>query len=459
MMKYGSLPVGLFWATRDEIEEKEHVTFKLHKELSKPETYDDRDWVESFDEYKFQNEAVDKISDKLLKGEGGLILNATGSGKTRIAAMVASRFDCEFLFIVDQLVLLRQAKEDISKVLGEKVGFVGESKFKIRRFTVATIQTLAQHCEDRRFLEWFEKVDVIFIDEIHEQMNKSNFKVVDKAKPLSVIGLTATLELGKKHIRVKAYSLTGPIIYEYPLQRGMKEGVLSKGIGISVLYNNTIREIKAYTAQEAYDKYIVNNTERNYFISRFVRRAHKLGKYTIVLVDRLKHLDNLSKMIAQPHKVVSGTFRGEKIHVKERFRSKDKFEQGDVRIILANKVFKKGIDIKRVDCIINAAGRSSTNDAVQIFGRGIRRHKDKTGLIHFDMSDYDTLDSERKERNKHRETGRRKEKENWFAKAAKKRTSALRKSGIKIFRYEYTDGMDKDLFKRSEKWLEKELHR
>jgi len=448
-LKRDRVPAGLFWATKKEIESKENIKFKIIRKVERPKLRKLDKWINSTGEYSFQNTCANKVASRISKyGKGGLIVNATGSGKTRIAAMIASRLDTDFLFVVDQLDLLEQARKDIGKHLGEKIGKVGESKFKLKRFTVATRQTLAGHIKDPVFKLWYERVGVIFIDEIHEQMNKSNFDVIKSAKPMAVIGLTATLGLTKKPVRMKAYSLTGPVLFTYPLQQGMEEGVLSHGIAIQFLYNNSIKERNAYTPQEAYDLKIVNNGERDWLISRIVRRANKLGKYIIVLVERLKHLDHLSKRLELydvPHIVVAGSFRGKKIKVSRRYKAKDKFEKGKIRVILANKVFKKGVDIKRVDFIIDAAGRQSANDAIQKFGRGIRRHADKEGLVYIDISDYDDYDVDRK-------------KKNWLAVAAKRRRRALRKAGIKVYRYDSEQGI-KGLFKNADKWLRKELRR
>lgn len=445
------VPSGLFLATYKEIEKTEHIRFKIHERLKTVDKLYEVDWITSEGKYTFQNDCTDKIYTSIRNGKGGLVLNCTGSGKTRVFAMVASRLDCDLLFIVDQLNLLDQARKDISEHLGEKIGKVGESKFKLRRVTVATIQTLHLHRKDKRFLKWFENVEVIFIDEIHTMLNKSNFDVVDIAKPLATIGLTATLGLSQKPVRLKAFSLTGPVLYSYPILKGMKDNVLSKGIAISFMYNNVIYNIKGYTAQEAYDEKIVRNSERNWLIASVISRGHKLGKYIICIVERLKHLEKLSKRLKAKgikHKIISGTYKGEGIGVKERVQSVRHFERGKIRVILANKVLKKGVDIKRVDCVINATGRRSKNDAVQIFGRGVRTHEDKSGLIYIDISDASGAG------NKYDSST------NWFTKAAKSRIRALRKIGITVKKFKYVEEEDiKTLFSKADKWLKQEIKR
>lgn len=242
LLKNDMVPAGLFWATYKEIEKKEHIRFELDHYIDRGIIgRGKKHWVLSEGKYTFQNKCADKVVDKICyEGRGGLVLNATGSGKTRIVAMVASRLDADILFIVDQLDLLEQARKDIRKHLGEKIGKVGESKFRPRRITVATIQTLHRHRNSKRFKKWFAQVPVICIDEIHVALSRSNFDVVKVAKPLAVIGLTATLQLSKKDVRLKAFSLCGPVLYYYPIKQGMHDGVLSKGVAISIQYKNEI---------------------------------------------------------------------------------------------------------------------------------------------------------------------------------------------------------------------------
>ena len=453
LLKHDNLPAGLFWATYRDVEKEEHVKFKIsgskHLDIH---SRSHRHWVVSEKtkdaDYRYQNRCVDAIQKKAYKG-GGLVLSATGSGKTRMAAQLASRYKCELLFIVDQINLLDQAQEDIAKHLGEEVGNVGEQKFNLRRVTVATIQTLSIHSRDPRFQHWFRNVDIILIDELHEMLGKRNFNVIDAAKPKLVIGLTATLNLKRKHIRLKAYSLCGPVMYEFPLTKGQEMGVLSKGLAVSVQYDNSIRELDAYDAKSAYDERIVNNAERNHLISRIVKRAHKLHKYTIVLVDRLKQLEEISERLhGIPRRVVAGSYKGTGIPKLDRVESKSRFESGKIRVIIASKVFKKGVSINRVDVIIDAAGRQSKEDAIQKFGRGVRKHKHKKALIYLDISDIDVYDKQKRRGPN--------EGKNWLYTASKRRIRALKAVGIPVIPFRIKSGSReeiKQMFKQAEDQL------
>lgn len=433
------LPSGLFWATRKQIEEETDVKFVVRGELQCPK----KSGKEPLSSTRvYQNDCVGEML-KTLRFGGGLILNATGSGKTFIAGMLFSHLSGTALFIVDQLILLEQARKELTNVLREEIGYVGDSQFEPRRITIATRQTLSLHREDPRFKKWTRNLDVVIVDEIHDQMNKSNFDVVERIRPLAVFGLTATLALKKKSVRLKAYSLCGPVVYEYPLRQGQQEGVLSQGIGVRVVYPNHVSQPlqKSLGWSETYSQYIVWNEERNWVLSELIKASYRRGKYVICLVTRVKHLKLLSDRLKMPHRVVSGTFEGQGINIVDRIETKEKFEKGKIRVILANTVFKKGVDIKRVDVIIDGCAGKNENDPIQKFGRGIRLHNEKDGLLYFDLNDEDEKNDE-----------------NWFHVAAKLRTRSLKRAGVELHSYRWNlSSSGEEVLDRAEMWLQNKL--
>lgn len=438
------MSAGLFWATRKDIEQKLGIKFKISGSLECPTTKKTGNIV-SAEEWRFQNSCVEKMV-KVSRFGGGLVVNATGTGKTRTAAMLFSRLSGRHCFIVDQLLLMEQAITDLEKELGEKIGMVGNSKFNPQRVTVATVQTMHRHRNDGQFKRWTRELDTIIIDEIHEQMNHRNFSVVEQIEPKAVYGLTATLQLKRKHVRVRAWALAGPVIYEFPLTKGQELGVLANGVVIRVMVKNHI-DMEEQGAKGAmwtmfYDSNIVTDVKRNEIVEDIVRKARNEGRYSVALVTRVEHLRQLADRLQDvPHRVIAGTFRGQHVDVKDRLIFQDKFEEGKVRVIIANTVMKKGVNIKRIDVVVDAAAGSNPNDPVQKFGRGIRLHEEKDGLIYFDISDYDP-------ENKY----------NWFAKAAKRRAKALKAAGIPVFKFWWGDeGTENELWEFAERKLKEVL--
>lgn len=438
LAKDGEMPAGLFWATKKDIERETDIRFRVSGSLQWPKMKSTGNIV-SADEWQFQNVCTEKMV-KVSRFGGGLVLNATGTGKTRTAAMLFSRLSGKCCFVVDQLVLMEQAIADLEKELGERVGVVGKSKFEPQRVTVATVQTMHRHCTEEMFLEWTRQIDVMVIDEIHEQMNHRNFYVVENIRPKAVYGLTATLQLRRKHVRLRAWSLAGPVIYEFPLVEGQKRGVLAKGIAIRVMVENPIdmeeqglqsRLLKTQAWNYFYDEQIVHDVKRNEVVEDIIRKARNEGRFSVALVTRVEHLKQLADRLSDvPHRVIAGTFRGQHVDVKDRMIFKDKFEEGKVRVIIANTVMKKGVNIRRLDVMVDAAAGSNPNDPIQKFGRGIRLHEEKDGLLYFDISDCDPDN-----------------RYNWFAKAAKRRARALKQAGIPVYTFHWgRDGTENELW-------------
>ena len=447
----GMMSAGLFWATRHEIESKTGIKFEVVGDLEWPAKKTEGNIV-SEGEWAFQNTCVEKMV-RVSGYGGGLVVNATGTGKTRTAGMLFSRLSGKHCFVVDQLLLMEQAISDLTKELGEKIGMVGNSKFDPQRVTVATVQTMHRHRQDGQFKRWTRELDTIIIDEIHEQMNHRNFSVVEQIEPKAVYGLTATLQLKKKHVRVRAWSLAGPVIYEFPLTEGQKAGVLSNGIAVQVLVRNHLdvseqADMIAHLKSDSkawghfYNEMIVNNANRNKVMERIIRKARDKGRFTAALVTRVEHLKQLADRLPDvPHRVMAGMFRGQHVDIKDRMKFKSKFEEGKIRVILANVVMKKGVSINRLDVVVDGAAGSNPNDPIQKFGRGIRLHEEKDGLLYFDISDNDE--------NKY----------NWFMKAAKRRAKALKAAGIPVFKFWWNaDGTEDELWEFAETKLREVLH-
>src|SRR6185369_281306 len=187
----------------------------------------------------YQQEALEVMTHA--STTGGLLLNATGTGKTRIAGAYFRRIGGNGVFVCDELALLEQSRRSIEETLEEEVGVVGKSLFAPRRITVATVQTLAKHSRRPEFQRWFRSVDAMIIDEVHVALNRRNIDVVKTVKPLAVFGLTATLELQKDHVRLPAIALCGPVLYEYSLERGVKEGYLASGVVVSLRFADPLK--------------------------------------------------------------------------------------------------------------------------------------------------------------------------------------------------------------------------
>lgn len=371
---------------------------------------------------------------------GGLILSATGTGKTYIAGSYFKRLKGTGCFVVDELTLLEQARVELEKHLGERVGVIGDQKFDPERITVATVQTLHLHRRDPRFANWQKHLAVMFIDEIHQQINKRNLETIASIKPLAVFGLTATLQLKKREVFCKVVALAGPIIYTYPLKQGVEEGYLTPGVCIGLdLVRSKHKDV--YDYQSLYKIHVVRSKTRNDMLEELVREAVDRGKFVILLLERVAHVqkmfDRLSDLrIAKAH----GT-----VKVTDRLKAQARFESGKLQVIIANKVFKKGISINRVDVIIDGASMKSKNDAVQKYGRLVRLMEGKRGGIYIDVGEHVAKENRQKGSKKHS-----------LEVATGSRRRAIKEAGITVIKMDW-DGDAEFVYDTAEKALDKVL--
>lgn len=403
MFKYGALPVGLLIGAYKELKAGGFKARVVRwKNRPKVELKTGGFWEKS-QKYEYQNEACQAILNSFSKG-GGTVLSATGTGKTKLSAQVFSHVKGPCLFIVDQINLLYQSQKELQEWLGESVGLVGNGKFEPKRVTVATIQTLHAHQDKKEFLKWYKTVVVIFVDELHKQMAKRNFGVLSLASPEAVIGLTATLQMKKKIVRWKVYAISGPVIFSFDLKKGIDSGVLSRAAVVQVLvqspdlnyhnYDGKMRELVKKTArylrkhyepgpERDYMKNVVCNIQvNNRLLPRLVKEALNQKLAVVVLADRIPHVRLLRQALQKySPRAVYG-----KVKQDEREKIIAKFEKAKCNLIVASRVFTKGVNIKRISLIIDTAQKPNRDDAMQKLGRGARLHEEKKGIIYVDIS-------------------------------------------------------------------------
>lgn len=379
MMSNHSISTGLYRAMREQLARDNGVRFEeqIHWPAPPrllPGEHSEREW---------QNECVAEMLRHLPLG-GGILLAATASGKTRMAAYFYQRVPGNHLFLVDQRKLLHQAREDIAAVLsGETVGIVGDGQYDLQRVTVATVQTLAKKAKLKALLRYMGTLATVIVDELHVQLSKRNFNIVEAAKPLARYGLTATLQTEKDEVNLRASSFAGPVIYKYPIERGIREGVLSsaKYVQIRFVPHVSARELKEQELDD-WTENVLQHPDKHTALRRLTHGYLKRDRYVVVLADLHKHIDKIHQTIMEYQPMLAtGKVKLDRIngHIED-------FEAGRHRLILASRVFNKGISIRRIDTVISLGETEDENTIVQQIGRALRLHDEKRGVLFVDFA-------------------------------------------------------------------------
>jgi len=115
------------------------------------------------------------------------------------------------------------------------------------------------------------------------------------------------------------------------------------------------------------------------------------GKSVLILVKEVEHAKKLLEMAdilgLEINFVWSETNKDERMKLKQALESKEK------KCIIASTVWKEGVNIRSLDCVINAAGGKSEIATLQGIGRGLRATTTKNKVIIKDFIDtYKYLD-------------------------------------------------------------------
>lgn len=197
---------------------------------------------------------------------------------------------------------------------------------------------------------------------------------------------------------------TGRTIYHYSATEAIEAGYLArpyihmvgfkqerqpKYITKYVLNKKTkVEELKTVKMEYAdlYDKCVINNIQRNKLIENIVRQRYNMGESILVIVKRLQHGENLHALLKDLDKdirYVNG--EDDPDFLQETLNDLD---QKKIRVCIATGIFSEGVDIRRLNTVINTTAMDSSVNAMQVVGRALRKVPGKEEVHIFDIADY-----------------------------------------------------------------------
>ncbi len=309
----------------------------------------------------------------------GVIKAPTGIGKTVLAMGFLSCFSGpRTLFLVNELTLLEQTYEAMKKQNFYNVGRYGGGRLENDPYygiIVSTVQSWVR-LDPKRYVDAF---DIIIVDECDQGMSEDSqlYKILTNSLADIRIGLSATLPQ-KEENRLYLEGLLGPVIGEMTTQEGINLGLLAKPkvTFVPTVYNSEIYSIQTYT--KAYEKGVVDNPSDNRLVVLTAMDRVQKGKTVLIFVTQVEHGKNLAKIaerLSFPIPFVWGGTESE-----ERQAMKKGLQDRELKCVIANKVWDRGINIPSLDVVINAARGKSDTLTEQRDGRGLRIFEGKTEM-------------------------------------------------------------------------------
>lgn len=365
----------------------------------------------------YQKMAITNICERFnSKQRRGLLVMATGTGKTRVAISIVdvltrNRWIKNVLFLADRTALVDQAKKNFAKLLPNmSICVLSEDREKDfnARLIFSTYQTMINYidADDKQFS--IGRFDLIIIDEAHRSVfNKygSIFRYFDSL----LIGLTAT---PKDEVDSNTYSLfdceSGEPNFDYPLKEAVRDHYLvgykvdsrtSKLISRGIEYDKLTKEEK-----EQLEEYVDDEPPELIPGTEIFKKLYNIDTCNKVLEDlmtrglRVDNGETIGKSIifAYNHKhaeLIVDCFRRQYpgypantcqlVDYSVNY-AKDlvvKFEEDDeFRIAVSVDMLDTGVDIPAVLNLVFFKPVKSKIKFVQMIGRGTRLCENVYGL-------------------------------------------------------------------------------
>lgn len=342
---------------------------------------------------EYQNDVLDKLEKerKYNNNWNNLVVAATGTGKTVIAAFDYKRFRernkrANFLFVVHREEIIRQACATFRTVLNDpNFGdmWYGGHEAASYSHLFASKDLLNNRIDQLSFPE--DYYDYIVFDEAHHIVADSYQKILRKFKPKILLGLTATPE------RMDARDITvyfgQRISAEIRLDTALNNRLLSPfhyyGITDTVDLAEVRWERGHYVPAELSKVYTAND-QRTGIIFRKIEEY--LPNYRDVralcfCVDRehAKYM-NAKFTLAGLRSDYLVTDNAQDRHVKVK-----SLVQKKINYLFVVDMFNEGVDIPEIDTILFLRPTESLTIFLQQFGRGLRKVKGKTHLTVLDF--------------------------------------------------------------------------
>lgn len=210
----------------------------------------------------YQKEAIAAVCRAFEKDNRrrGLIVMATGTGKTRVAislvdVLTKANWAKNVLFLADRISLVRQAHKSFNKLLPNLTTsiFAGSStnRDKSARLVFSTYQTMIGMIDGEKREFGIGRFDLIIVDEAHRSLFSKYRRLFDYFDAL-MVGLTATPRCEEAKSTYEVFDIkSGVPDYTYELEDAIADGYL---VGFSVLDRTTESQRRGFCYDELSDE-------------------------------------------------------------------------------------------------------------------------------------------------------------------------------------------------------------
>lgn len=350
--------------------------------------------------FPFQQEILDNIdAERKLRGRSKhLIVAATGTGKTMLAAFDFRRWrtgflednhgrEPRFLFVAHREEILKQALYTFRAVLRDQnFGdlLVGTHQTSQMNQLFVSIQSFSTKAMNQEFPA--EYYDYIVVDEFHHSCAPTYVGLLEHFVPQVLMGLTATPERADG-LDVTRY-FEGHTTAEIRLPNAINRKLLCPfqyfGVSDSVDYS----QLK--WRRGGYDREELSNV-----LTGDVFRAHRVAEKTADTVLDVRRVRGLGFCVSKTHarfmadvfceKGIPSAFLTADSPLAERIGIQKRLLDREINFIFVVDLYNEGIDIPAIDTVLFLRPTESLTVFLQQLGRGLRLDDGKDCLTVLDF--------------------------------------------------------------------------
>lgn len=313
--------------------------------------------------------------------EKGLVVSATGTGKTYLAAFDVKQFAPErMLFVVHREQILKKSIESFKKVLGGKASdyglLSGSHKDYEAKYLFATINMVSR--PDVMDQLGKERFDYILIDEAHRVGHTQDAeretmyqRFMKYFTPKFMLGMTATPER-TDGVNVYEY-FDYNVAYEISLLDALDSELLAPFHYIGVTDFEKDGEIIDDNTEL---RRLVSDERVNYLLEKTNYYGYAGPElHGLIFVSRIDEGEALVNELNA--RDVAARFISGKNSVEEREQAVRDLEDGKLEYIVTVDVFNEGVDIPKVNQVVMMRPTVSSIIFLQQLGRGLRKIEGK----------------------------------------------------------------------------------
>ena len=325
-----------------------------------------------------------KVLQQMLQAEQGIVWLPVNAGKTYIGLELVNQLKLRTLWIVPSKEILLQTAEKMNELLNIKAGVIGMGYHNIAPITLGMIQTLSKNQGYRDFIDEINSsFDVLIFDECHKVAHNTYQKFLLKATMYYRYGLSGT---PKHRNTVDVHFMHG--IFGNVIAKMNQKDLFNLSISVKpkiYMIRHKHENITYTDYQELYTEQIVNNKSRNDKVIKIVEKFYKQKKQIVIMLERIQHGEIIQKMLNE--KKIPNIFAYGNMKADERKEALDKFEAGEIPILIATNILNEGINLHSMDAIVVVDGGKSPVKTVQRVGRVLRSRIGKEEALVIDFYD------------------------------------------------------------------------